>query len=165
MFVFVFLGPHLQHREFPRLEAELELQLPAYATAIATATPDLSHTCDLQRSLGQCPMLNPLSKARDQTHILMDICQVLNPLCHHGNLPKFQFYKMHTLGDGWRYWLHNNVNLLNATEIVHLKIYKIRNSLVAQQVKNPVSLQWPRSLLWRGSIPGSGTFTHRHSQK
>jgi len=35
---FVFLGPHSQHMEVPRLGVQLELQLPAYATA--TATPD-----------------------------------------------------------------------------------------------------------------------------
>ena len=34
----VFLGPHLQHMEVPRLRVELELQLLAYTTA--TATPD-----------------------------------------------------------------------------------------------------------------------------
>jgi len=28
-----FLGPHVHHMEVPRLGAELELQLPAYATA------------------------------------------------------------------------------------------------------------------------------------
>ena len=38
---FFFLGPHLQHKEVPRLGVESELQLPAYTTA--TATPDLSH--------------------------------------------------------------------------------------------------------------------------
>ena len=43
---------------------ELELQLPAYTTA--TATPDLSHICDLHYSLWQCRILNPLNKARDQ---------------------------------------------------------------------------------------------------
>ena len=37
---FVFLGPHPWHMEVPRLEVELELQLPAYTTA--TAMPDLS---------------------------------------------------------------------------------------------------------------------------
>ena len=35
---FYFLGPHLWHMEVPRLGIELELQLPAYATAM----PDLS---------------------------------------------------------------------------------------------------------------------------
>ena len=35
-FFFFFLGPHLQHREVPRLRVESELQLPATATATAT---------------------------------------------------------------------------------------------------------------------------------
>ena len=39
---FCFLGPHLCHMEVPRLGAEPELQLLAYATA----TLDLSHICD-----------------------------------------------------------------------------------------------------------------------
>ena len=47
-FVFVFLGPHLQHMEVPRLRVELELQRPAYLTA--TATPDPSCILDLLRS-------------------------------------------------------------------------------------------------------------------
>ena len=33
----VFLGPHLQHMEVPRLEVQVELQPPAYATVTATA--------------------------------------------------------------------------------------------------------------------------------
>ena len=37
---FVFLGPHTLHMEVPRLGVELELLLPAYATA----TPEPSHT-------------------------------------------------------------------------------------------------------------------------
>ena len=64
--------------EVPRLGVELELQLPAYATA--TATPDLSCICDLLHSLRQCRILNPLRKIRDQTHILMDSSWILNPL-------------------------------------------------------------------------------------
>ena len=36
----VLLGPHVQHMDVPRLEGELELQLPACTTA--TAMPDLS---------------------------------------------------------------------------------------------------------------------------
>ena len=42
---------------------ELELQLPAYVTAIAS--PDLSHIRDLHHSSQQRWILNPLSKARD----------------------------------------------------------------------------------------------------
>ena len=63
-FCFVFsLGLHSQHMEVPRLGVESELQLPAYTTATATATPDLSLISDLHHS--------SLSEARDQTPILM----------------------------------------------------------------------------------------------
>ena len=56
--------------EGPRLGVESELQLPACATA--AATPDWSHICDLHCSLWQCRIHNALSRARDQTHILVD---------------------------------------------------------------------------------------------
>ena len=56
---FVFLGPHLQHMEVPRLGVESELQLPAYARA--TATPDLSHVCIQHHSSWQRWILNPLN--------------------------------------------------------------------------------------------------------
>ena len=59
-----FLRPHLQHIKVPRPGVELELQLPAYTTAMATL--DLSSICDLQGSLWQC---DPLNNPRDQTHI------------------------------------------------------------------------------------------------
>ena len=72
-----FLGPHLYYMEVSRLGVELELQLPAYATA--TARPDPS--C----SLWQSQILNPLSKARHWTHLLRDTSRVLNPLSHNGN--------------------------------------------------------------------------------
>ena len=68
---FFFLGLHLQCMEVPRLGVELELQLPAYTTA--TAMPDLNHICDLHHSSWQHGILNPLSKARDPTCILMEI--------------------------------------------------------------------------------------------
>ena len=41
-------------------------------TPKATATKDLSHVCDLYHSSQQCQILNPLSKARDWTHVLAD---------------------------------------------------------------------------------------------
>ena len=41
---FLFLGLQVQHmEEAPRLGVESELQLPAYTTATATTTRDLSH--------------------------------------------------------------------------------------------------------------------------
>ena len=50
--ILFFLRPHLRHMEVPRLGVKLELELPAYATAAATAiaTQDPSCVCDLQYS-------------------------------------------------------------------------------------------------------------------
>ena len=56
--------------DIPRLRVELELQPPAYTTA--TATPDPRHSSDLHRSSRQRRFLNPLSEARDQTHLLTE---------------------------------------------------------------------------------------------
>ena len=61
--------------EAPTLGIESELQLLAYATA--TATQDPMRVYRLHHSSQQCWTLNPPSKARDQTHILMDTNQVL----------------------------------------------------------------------------------------
>ena len=70
---------HPWHMEVPRLGVRLELQLPAYTTATATATPDLNHIFDLHCSSWQHQTLNPLSEARYQTLVLLDISQV----CYH----------------------------------------------------------------------------------
>ena len=56
--------------EVPRLGVESELELLAYA--IATAMPDPSCICDLCHSSQQHWIFNPLSEAKDRTHILMD---------------------------------------------------------------------------------------------
>ena len=58
----IFLGPHPQHVEVPRLGVESELELLAYATATAAWDPSL--ICDLHHSSWQSQILNPLSKAR-----------------------------------------------------------------------------------------------------
>ena len=68
-------GPHSQHMAVPRLGVKLEPQLPATATATATATRDPSCVCDLHHSSWQCQIPNPLSEARDRTHILTDTRQ------------------------------------------------------------------------------------------
>ena len=57
--------------EVSRLGFKWELELPAYTKATAVAMPNLSHTCNLHHSLWQHWILNPLSKARDGTCILM----------------------------------------------------------------------------------------------
>ena len=90
-FFFVFLGPHLQHMEVPRLGVKLELQLLAYATA--TAMPDPSCICGLHSSLQQCQILNPLSEARDRSCILKAASQALNLLGYNGNSISTSYFK------------------------------------------------------------------------
>ena len=58
------------HMEVPRLGIQSELRLPAYART--TAMWDPSGVRDLHHSSQQHRLLNPLSEARDRTHILMD---------------------------------------------------------------------------------------------
>ena len=73
-FIICFLGLHSQHTEVPRPGVELDLQLLAFTTT--TATQDLSCICDIHHSSWQCQIPDPLSKARDQTCILMDTSQI-----------------------------------------------------------------------------------------
>ena len=70
VFFCCFLGPHLQHMEVPRLGVESKLQLSPYATTTETWDPSL--ICDLHDSSEQYWIPDPLSKAMDQTQILMD---------------------------------------------------------------------------------------------
>ena len=65
---FVFLGLHPLYMEVLRLGVESEQLLPAYVTG--TATQVLSHVYDLHHSSRQRWILNPLSKAQDQTRNL-----------------------------------------------------------------------------------------------
>ena len=77
--------------EVPRLGVESELQPPAYT--IATATPDLGCVSDLQCSLRQHRILNPLSWARNRTCALMGKRLRLGLLLlgHYGNSYLFCF--------------------------------------------------------------------------
>ena len=75
-------GRYLQHREIPRLGVESELALlstlqPQQCQIQATS---VAHT----RAQGNAGFLNPLHKARDQTHVLMDSSQILHLLSNNG---------------------------------------------------------------------------------
>ena len=76
--------------EVPRLEVESELQPPAYTAA--TATWDPSHVCELHHSSRQHQILNPLSEARDWTHVLVDTNQISLP-CATTGTPNASLYK------------------------------------------------------------------------
>ena len=77
------MGAYLRHMKVPRPGVESELQLLAYTTA--TATRDPSCICELHHILQKHRILNPLSEAKNQTHILMDISQIHNLLNHKRN--------------------------------------------------------------------------------
>ena len=70
-----FLGPNPGHMEVSRLGVQSKLQLLAYATATASLR-NLSCICDLHHSSQQLRVPSPLSKARDQIHILVDTSRV-----------------------------------------------------------------------------------------
>ena len=80
---------YMRHMEAPRLGVQSELHLPAYTTA--TATWDPSCICDLHHSLQQWRILNPLSRVRNRTLILMDTSRVLNLVSHKENSYAFRF--------------------------------------------------------------------------
>ena len=60
--------------EVPKLGVKSELELLAYI--IATAMQDPSLICELHHCSWQLRILNPLSKAKDPTHILVDASQI-----------------------------------------------------------------------------------------
>ena len=62
--------------DVPSLSVKSEPQLPAYTTARATLDP--SRVCDLHHSSWQRQILNPLSRARDRTCILMYIVRLVS---------------------------------------------------------------------------------------
>ena len=90
--------------EVPRLEVKWELQLPACATA--TAMQDLSCVCDLHHSSRQHRILDPPSKARDQTRILMDPGRVGVTLSHEGNSHIFVLILIYTKQTCWTLLVH-----------------------------------------------------------
>ena len=70
LFIYLFLEPQLRQIEIPRLGVESELQLLACTTA--TAMQYLSPVSDLHHSSWQRQIVNPLSKARGWTRVLMN---------------------------------------------------------------------------------------------
>ena len=67
--------------EVPWLGVESDLQSPTYTTAAVMWVHSLVCSC----RLWQHQILNPLSKARDRTLVLMDTSQILNQLSHNEN--------------------------------------------------------------------------------
>ena len=80
LFLFLFfLGLYLWHRKVPGLGVKSGLQPQPQQHQIHATSVTYNVT------LQQCWILNTLSEARDQTYILIDTGQNLNPLSHNGN--------------------------------------------------------------------------------
>ena len=78
-----FLWPHLQHMKVPRLGAESELQLPAYATDPETLDP--SCICSLHSSCGNMRPLTHWVRPGMVPASSWGPYLVLNPLSHNRN--------------------------------------------------------------------------------
>ena len=90
-FVFFMAAPATYGSSQPRVQIG--------AAAMATATQDPSHICKLHHSSQQCWILNPQSKARDRTLLLMVTSWVLLiTLSHNGN-SKSRIFKTKALAD------------------------------------------------------------------
>ena len=76
--------------------------IAAIATAYTrdTATWDLSHILKLHYISWQCQILNPLSKARNQTHSLFVPSHINEPLSHNGNSGNLLYDKFLAEGKG-----------------------------------------------------------------
>ena len=78
LFIFLFRFTLVAYRS-SQARSQIGATLLAYATATDTVAWNPSHICGLHHSSWQHWILNPLSEARDQTHILMDTGWV----CYH----------------------------------------------------------------------------------
>ena len=74
---FFFIGLPSWYMEVPRVVVKLELQMPAYSTAIVRWDP--SWFCDLHHSSQHHRILNPLRKARNWTCVLMNHSDFITP--------------------------------------------------------------------------------------
>ena len=70
---FVFLGPPAA---YGGTQARGPIRAAAAAYTTATAARDWSRVFNLHHSSQQHWILNPLSKTRDQTHVLIDTSQI-----------------------------------------------------------------------------------------
>ena len=127
-----FLGPHPQHMEVPRLVVKSELQLPLMPQPQQQKIWAISVTYTTAH--GNAGFFNPLSKAGDQTHILLDTSWFR--FCHDENSKKFFFpwracftwYSIQGLRILWHmsespsFWQLSNIPLYN-TIYIYIYIY------------------------------------------
>ena len=103
---------------------------PTGQTGVAAAGLSHSHShsnarsksiLDLRCGLRQCQILNPLSEAREWTHILMNTNWVLNPLSHNWNSSRLFFFNwLHALCIWNKSW--SNLKIITEYKIRSLRI-------------------------------------------
>ena len=86
-FDLLFFFPHFRAESAAYGSSQARDWIRAAAAGLhhSTMMQDLSHICDLHHNSQQCQILNPLSKARDQTCILKDTSWILDLLGHNGD--------------------------------------------------------------------------------
>ena len=84
MHIFFFLWLYLQYIKVLGLRVQLELQVPAYATAMATMDP--SCPCEPCHSLWQCRPLTHWEMPGIEPASSWTLYGFLNPLSHNGNM-------------------------------------------------------------------------------
>ena len=139
MFV-CFLGPHLWHMEIPRLRVELELQLPAYTTDTAMRDP----SCDLHHSSWQHQILNPLSKARDQTCIFMNTSQVRYCWATTGT-PKIILHCLPPFLLLYSHEITKSILVTTCSKSISLQSKKVNKEVSPQVIKAISSLRYMRN--------------------
>ena len=97
LLLFLFLGLRRPHVEVPRQGVRSELQRLAYVTAIATWDPRRSAA--YTHSSRQCPILDPLSEARNGTCILRETSWIWL-LCAQTGTPRSILFKGGTPAHG-----------------------------------------------------------------
>jgi len=134
IYLFSFFGPHPEHMGVPRLGVQSELQLPAYATAIAT-TQDLSHICNLHHSSWQCQILNHWARPGIEpttSWLLSDLFL----LSHNGNSSTFFFS---ILSEQFKYKIWCKLYVSDIMNIHFLPGQKIR--FYKRKVSKPITFQ------------------------
>ena len=141
LFVFCFLsfyGHTCGIWEVSRLGVKSELQLPAYATA--TATLDLSRIWPTLQ-FTECWILNPLSRARDRTWVLMDLSWVRCP-CGTTGTPRGFFFFFLTWAEGNLFFWHWSWTFTRKKCSKCFKDYEVRNFLLFYNIYSKHGNPW-----------------------
>ena len=119
-FFFCFFWLHPWHMEVPRAGGKWELA--TYTTA--TAMQDPRHIFGLHQSSRQCWILNPLSEARDGTHVLKDTSWVHYCWATMGTLSLLMFLMNFFVLSPWVGSLYDMILMIVCWTIIDIKYFQ-----------------------------------------